>query len=256
MTENQKFDIFIAYHGNKNIGSEYKAHELYEYLKNKEIYPGRIIKPYFHPVTNPYGRFEDTPLIVARTPMFVFVVDKSIKMNSDGQLIKHREDGSLSNIYEEVRTFHDSPMYKSIGGDHAAKLFITDDFDFKKAERLHPIFSGRTALNTKEGVLDWITYFYQNPYLERLHTYYKYLANNNKAEFIKGDWVEEAEDVWQYTGNENIGRCLMVYYIMKADSGDRDAVYQLQHMYKKYFCIDKLDESTQNLLKIIREKYL
>lgn len=256
MIENEKFDVFIAYYGNKYTGSENKAHELYEHIKTKEVYPGKTIKPYFHPVTNPYGRFEDTPLIVARTPMFVMVVDKKIKRTVEGQILRHREDGSLSNIYEEIRTFHDSPMYKNLGGDQAARLFITDDFNVKDAEYLHPIFSGRTALSSKEDVVDWITYFYRNTYVTRLYNHYKYLAKNKKDDFIKGEWVKEAEEIWRYTCDENIGRTLMIYYIMKADSGNREYVYRLRQMYEKYSCMFGLEPSTLSILDRIKRNYL
>ncbi len=256
MIDNEKFDIFIAYYGNKNAGSEGSAHELYEYIKDKEFYPGRAVKAYFHPETNPYGRFEDTPLIVARTPLFLMVVDKNIKRTVDGQLARQRDDGSLSNIYEEVRTFHDSPMYKSPGGDSAAKLYITDDFSFKDAERLHPIFSGRTALSTKTTVWQWITYFYQNTYISRLYNYYKYLASNKKEDFIKGDWSIEAEEIWNYTLNEGLGRTLMIYYIMKVDLGDKECMRKLQAIYHKLTSSSKLDLSTQNILNRIKAKYL
>lgn len=256
MIENEKFDVFIAYYGNRDTGSESSAHALYEYINNKEIYSGRYIRAYFHPITNPYGRFEDTPLIVARTPMFLLVVDKNIKRTVDGQLARQRNDGSLSNIYEEVRTFHDSPMYKSPGGDSAAKLFITDDFDFKSAECLHPIFSGRTALSTKQEVVEWIGYFYRKTYISRLYTHYKYLANNQIDEFLKGDWVEEAEDIWRCVYDEGIGRTLMIYYIMKADSGNQTAIHRLQLIYKKFNSLSALDSSTRNLLNKIRVKFM
>ena len=83
-------------------------------------------------------------MIVARTPMFVLVVDKNIPTNEDGQLIRHRADGSLGNLFEEVQTFHDS-VYKNHGDKNVAKLFIADSFDFKAAERLHPIFGPMQA---------------------------------------------------------------------------------------------------------------
>lgn len=255
MIENEKFDIFIAYYGNKDTGSEKCAHDIYDFLKNKEIFHGRNVRAYFHPETNPYGRFEDTPLIVARTPLFLMVVDKKIKRTVDGQLARQRDDGSLSNIYEEVRTFHDSPMYRSPGGDSASKLYITDDFSFKEAERLHPIFSGRTALNTKTEVLEWITFFYKNTYVSRLYSYYKYLANNKKEEFIKGDWVSEAEEIWNYTLDEGLARTLMIYYIMKSDDGDEESTRRLRFFYDRLISSPRLERSTQNILGKIKVKF-
>ena len=256
MIQNEKFDIFIAYHGNRTTGSERRAHELYEYIKNKEVFPGKTIKPYFHPETIPYGRFEDTPLIVARTPMFILVVDKNVKRTVDGQICMYREDGSLSNVYEEIRTFHDSPMYKNMGGDQAARLLITDDLGFKEAECLHPIFSGRTALNSNDAVVDWIRYFYQNIYVVRLYNHCKYLATHRQDDFAKGEWVREAEEIWGYTNDENIGRTLMIYHMMAAKSGNRESIRRLRIMYEKYNCMVGLEVSTLNTLDIIRSNFL
>lgn len=254
MINNEKFDIFIAYYGSTTNGSESKAHELYKYLINKEIFPDKKIKPYFHPITNPYGRFEDTPLIVARTPMFVLVTDKKIKKNIDGQILMYRENGTLSNIYEEIRTFHDSPMYKSFGGDQAVKLFLTDDFNVKEAEHLHPVFSGRSALKSKEAVSEWIIYFYKNTYLSRLYKQYKYLIQNNLEDFTSGYWVSEAEEMWQYTYDEDIGRILMIYYTMQASQTEnKDALCRLRLFYDKYHLLEGLSTRTQNVLKQIRK---
>ena len=256
MMENERFDIFIAYYGNSENGSERSARELYDYIKQREIYPGKPIRAYFHPVVNPYGRFEDTPLIVARTPMFLLVVDKNIKRTVDGQMIQYRNDGTLSNVFEEVRTFYDSPMHKSYGGDSAAKLFITDGFSCKDGEKLHPLFSGRTALCTKEAVCEWITYFYRNTYISRLYAHYKYLASNCKEDFLNGDWVREAEEIWEYVFDEGIGRTLMIYYIMKADSGSEIAIRKLKHMYDRFSGVDVLEPSTNDILRRIRSKYI
>ena len=250
MIENEKFDIFIAYYGNKDMGSEYCANELYEYINNKEIYPGKRIKAYFHPVTNPYGRFEDTPLIVARTPLFLLVADKNIKRTSEGQLSRQRDDGSLSNVYEEVRTFHDSLMYKSPGGDNAVKLYITDDFSFKAGECLHPMFSGKTALRSKEDVVEWIIYFYRNTYISRLYTSYKYLVNTQIEEFKKGEWVKEAEDIWSCLSDVRIGRTLMTYYVM--DLKSNTSKRRFKEIYKELNSLPEIDLETRKFLDIIR----
>lgn len=258
MTNIEKFDVFIAYYGNRITGSEKEARELYDYLIKMEIFPGRSIRPYFHPVTNPYGRFEDTPLIVARTPMFLFVVDKSIKRTDDGQIICYREDGTLSNIYEEVRTFHDSVYKKNFGGDQAGKLFITDDFNVKDAERLHPVFSGRTALMSKDEVADWIAYFYRNTYLEIIYKNCKYLAENRQEEFEKGYWINEAKTFWDYTHDERIARILMIYCItvLEKDSENKEYKNYLKVLYDHYKLNRNLASNTQKLLEVVRFKYI
>ena len=84
--ENDKYDIFIAYYGNAVQGSERKAREIYDYINGAKIGPNKYIHAYFHPAVNPYGNFDETPMIVARTPMFLLVADKNIPTSGDGQL--------------------------------------------------------------------------------------------------------------------------------------------------------------------------
>lgn len=246
--ESDKYDVFIAYYGDKAWGSEQKAQEIYEYINNAQITPNKYIRAYFHPAVNPYGSFEETPLIVARTPLFLLVADKNIPTNIHGQLLKHREDGTLRNLFEEVRSFHDSVMYKSIGGDTAAKVFISDDMDSKKAERLHTVFSGKTSLNRYGDVLDWITHFYTHTYIDRLWRKYEYLAQTKPNEFLEGFWVQEAEDVWRSIKSENIGRSLLIYYKIKARQGNYDARRQVWKLEQEFAALGQLEPKTVELL--------
>lgn len=247
--ESDKYDVFIAYYGDKTWGSEDKAQEIYEYINNAQIAPNKYIRAYFHSAVNPYGSFEETPLIVARTPLFLLVADKNIPTNAHGQLQKHREDGTLRNLFEEVRSFHDSVMYKSIGGDTAAKVFIADDMDPKKAERLHTIFSGKTSLNRHNDVLDWITHFYTYTYIDRLWKKYEYLAKEKSDEFLEGIWVQEAEDIWRSMRSEKIGRSLLIYYKMKARQGHHDARRQVWKLEHEFSTFNQLEPKTIELLK-------
>lgn len=247
--ENDKYDIFIAYYGNAVQGSEQKAREIYDYINGAKIGPNKYIHAYFHPVVNPYGNFDETPMIVARTPMFLLVADKNIPTSGDGQLPKHREDGTLRNLYEEVRAFHDSAMYKSVGGDTAAKVFLADDMDPKEAERLHTVFSGRTSLNRLGDVLEWITHFYTHTYVGRLRRKYEYMAQTNLPEFLEGDWVREAEDIWRALRSESIGSVLLVYYKIKSRQGDPEARRQVRKLEQEFAAFDRLSPKTLDLLK-------
>lgn len=247
--ENEKYDVFIAYYGNKTQGSEKRAHQIYNYINNAKIHPNKYIRAYFHPAVNPYGNFEETPLIVARTPLLLLVADRNIPTNSDGQLMKHREDGTLRNLFEEVRSFHDSAMYKSFGGDTAAKVFISDDMDPKDAERLHTVFSGRTSLRCFQDVLDWVTYFYTHTYSDRLRRKYEYLAQKKTPEFLEGGWVQEAEDVWRTMRSESIGRSLLIYYIAKARQGDWEARRQIRKLASEFEDFAVLEPKTLELLR-------
>lgn len=246
--QNDKYDIFIAYYGSKEQGSEQKAQEIYEYINNAQIAPQKHIRVYFHPAVNPYGSFEETPLIVARTPMFLLVADKNIPTNVHGQLLKSRDDGTLRNLFEEVMSFHDSVMYKGIGGDMAAKVFIADDMDPKKAERLHTVFSGKTSLKRYEDVLDWITHFYTYTYIDRLWKGYEYLAQTKPNEFLEGAWVQEAEDIWRSMKSEKIGRSLLIYYKIKARQGSYNARRHVQKLEQEFAVFDRLESKTVELL--------
>ena len=260
MTENDRFDIFIAYYGNENTGSERYARELYEYLKEHEIYPGRKIRPYFHPITRPYGKFEETPVVVAATPMFVLVVDKRILNVFDGQITRYRRDGAFSYLYDEVSSFHNSTMYKLPGGDQASRLLIVDDFNFVKAASLHPIFGGKTALTRNEEVADWVKHFYNNAYVQRQYLKYKALASVNKDDFVKGTWVPEALTLFENTGDESIGRSLIIYYAMRYDAGDDSALVGMRritdNLSRRYNNGEKISDNTKKLLYKVVEEYL
>ena len=249
--ESEKFDVFIAYYGNRETGSEEYAQTIYDYINDAPIGPNKYIRAYFHPAVNPYGNFEETPMIVARTPMLLLVADRNIPTNSDGQLLKHREDGTLRNLFEEVRAFHDSDMYKRFGGDTAAKVFTADGMDPKAAERLHTVFSGRTSLNRYDQVLNWITHFYTHTYPERLRRKYEYLAQKNLPEFLAGAWLPEAEEIWRSLRSECIGRSLLIFHQIRIRQGDDSSKAQIQKLLQDFSAFDRLEPKTMELLKRI-----
>ena len=254
MNHSDKFDLFIAYYGNDQTGSERQARELYHQIHGAQIVPAKYIRAYFHPVTNPYGSFEETPMIVARTPMFVLVVDKNIPTNEDGQLIRHRADGSLGNLFEEVQTFHDS-VYKNHGDKNVAKLFIADSFDFKAAERLHPIFGGTIALNSGNQVIDWIRHVYPSVQCRQVFRKCTNLINQNREEFWAGKWVAEAEALWRLYRNEEIGRTLMIYHLYHADHGSSASRRSLINLCSELRNTRILESSTHDVLNYAERKY-
>ena len=256
MSHNDKYDLFIAYYGNAKDGSEMKARELYRQVHGVQIAPGRYLRAYFHPITNPYGSFEETPMIVARTPMFLLVVDQNIPTSDAGQLMRYREDGTLRNLYEEVRAFHDSPMYKDPGGENAPKLYITDAFDPKEAERLHPMFSGKEALFTPEKVVRWVQYFYPNVYCDRVFQKCRYMVKNRRDAFYDGKWLPEAEALWQSFRHEKIGRSLLIFYAYKAECGSFDAIEKLRTLSREFSGVQIHEEGTRAVLEKIKRQYL
>lgn len=250
MTENDKYDLFIAYYGNNTTGSENSAAFLYDKLVNINIGENWLLKPYFHPRTNPYGNFEETPCIVARTPLFLMVVDKGIPRNDVGQLERQRDDGTLRNLFEEVRSFHDSQMYKSQGGDSAAKIYIADDFDFKSAECLNPMFSGRTALTNVDDTIEWVKHFYNKIYPERMHKKYVMMVKTNKEEFVSGRWTSEAERLWKHIKHQGIARALTMYNLIKMNEGDVQARSRVQQLYRDILNESPLEQQTCDILSV------
>ncbi len=256
MPHSDKYDLFIAYYGNTERGSERKARELYHQIQGKQIAPGKYIRAYFHPVTNPYGSFEETPMIVARTPLFLLVVDKNVPTNDAGQLMRHREDGSLGNLFEEVQTFHDS-VYKDHGDKNVAKLFIADSFDCKAAERLHPIFGGTIALNSGRQVVDWIQHFYSTVYCRRVSLKCDKLAldKHRREEFVTGKWVPEVEELWRLYRYEPLGRTLLVYYYYHADLGSKASMDRLRTLCREVRSIQIWEKKTHEVLNAIEQRY-
>ena len=57
MLEDEQFDVFLAYYGNSQNGSENAARELYNFLSNQRNVNGHPLRVYFHPETKKYGQY-------------------------------------------------------------------------------------------------------------------------------------------------------------------------------------------------------
>ena len=213
----EKFDVFIAYHGNKYKGSEAQAQILYEKIKDIPLVGNKRNHPYFHPAVAGQGFFTATPEIVGRTPLFLLVTNKNIPRDGNGYLKQRRDDGTKSPLYEEVCAFRNSLMHGFCTAIDvaAAKLFITDDFNHTQARQLHHIFSGTTALNTENEVIDWIQDFYRNRYPSVLYNRFTFLAKHSRDDLWRSDWVDEAEFYWQNCRIEGLGKSLLIFYYVK-----------------------------------------
>lgn len=217
MLEDVRFDIFLAYFGDSRYGSEAAARKLYQYLIRQKNVDGTPLRVYFHPETNRYGQFGDTPIIVQRTPMFLLVANKNIPRNDFGQIPEKREDGSRRELFEEIRAFYTSRIYKEVGSDaNPGRVFISDDMNFMEAEWLHPMFSSKTSFTEYAEVLDWIYTIKRQRLVKKLQK----MAVDDKSGFMRGEWVNEARCFWKRDHNEQIGRSLLVYYIQGAMNGN------------------------------------
>ena len=162
MPENQRYDLFIAYHGDANGGTQSAAEAVYRAVHGFTTPGGHTVKAYFHPVTNPFGEFEVTPMIAARTPLFLFVAGPGVPVTDDGQLQMRNEQGILRNIYDEVQSFHNT-QYKQPRGETAARIFAVGGLGTKQAERLHPMFSGKVVFTAPEQLRAWLIHYFDTP---------------------------------------------------------------------------------------------
>ena len=246
MLEDEQFDVFLAYYGNSQNGSENAARELYNFLSNQCNVNGHPLRVYFHPETKKYGQYGETPRVVARTPMFLLVVNKGIPRNDAGQLSKYREDGTLREVYEEVNTFHHS-VYKA-GGDDAARVYISDNMDFKEAELLHSMFLGKTAFTEHSEVLNWVYTIRKQELIRHLQK----MAGSDEREYMKGEWLGEALVFWDKNHDEQIGRSLLVYYLQKMKNGDRESRFKARDIYEELRVMPRTERKTDDLLKVVQ----
>lgn len=253
---NDKYDIFIAYHGNEASGSERKAKEIYSYIQGREIYNGKRINAYFHPETDPYGRFLNTPEIIYNTPMFLLVANPKIRRDGNGQVCKTTEDGDMGYLHEEIEAFQNR-MYRKAGGKTAVHVFASDGLGFDEAEALHPVFGGKAVILEPEKVVECIAKFYKNVYKERFYNEKKNLACNNDTFHIfkEGEWVSEANVIFDGLGDEGVGRCLLLYYIEQAKLGDAYAKQCIIDMCDKLKSLPSLEEKTKKLM-FFAKKYI
>lgn len=245
MIDKEKFDVFIAYYGDRINGTEAYAEKLYNCINRREIYNGKYINAYFHPITNKHGKFSSTPRIVGRTPMFLLVVDKNIPVDSTGMLREYKDNRIRSDVYQEVEAFRNF-VYAQAGEEAAAKLFIADDFDVKSAERLDPIFSGTPSIKTENEVIEWIEHFYKNTYVSIFYERCKIMP---EQEFLKGEWVSDAENIWQGLRVEEIGRVLLIYYYTLYTKMEiQSAETNIQRIYNGMLKISIKEQTTRNVL--------
>ena len=247
---NGRFDIFIAYYGNSETGSERSAKYIYDLIHNREIFPGKRIQAYFHPETNRNGSFESTPEFVDRTPLFLLVADKNIPRDDNNKLIRHRKNGTRSNLYQEVRTFYSSLMHTGYENscENTAKVYISDNMSPKIAEELHPIFKGTNVVSNEQELLDWIYDFYRNLNPLRVSTECKRMMLEDRDRFLRGAWLDEALEIWNTTRDERIARTLIIYYLTKIDSGDTQVAKPMAILCSEISKRNDLDLKTKTLL--------
>lgn len=88
---------------------------------------------------------------------------------------------------------------------------------------------------------------------DKANVLYRQIKNitesNNYDLFIAGNWVEDAEKIWESTYEEEIGRCLLLFYSIMVKNGVEDAKIRV----KEILCIleakEDKDRKTQNMIE-------
>lgn len=127
MLTEEEFDIFIAYHGTNDAeGSINKANEIYNLLKDN-------YKVFFNPITNPRGRFGDTPTIAKHSKVFLLVANSNIKLNQHGEIVS-------PGLLNEIQAFQ-SAIFNNPSRNGSARVFAYNGLTAEQSDNLHVIFT-------------------------------------------------------------------------------------------------------------------
>lgn len=78
------------------------------------------------------------------------------------------------------------------------------------------------------------------------------MENDNYELFIAGNWVPDAEKIWEFTCDEEIGRCLLVFYCIMANKGVSSARKRGQEIFHKLEKNTDKDSKTQKMIENAR----
>ena len=150
----KKFDIFIAFHGDGITGSQNEAIEVYNFL-SKQTFDGRKLNIYLHPITNPGGRFGDTPNIVQNSSMFILVANDNIPREPNGTVLKLDSDGLEKRLFQELKAFSESNAYRS--NPTTARVICCRNLRYMEAEKLYFMFNGCEHYRKEDVIIDTST---------------------------------------------------------------------------------------------------
>lgn len=121
---------------------------------------------------------------------------------------------------------------------------------------------------TQKGFIEDSTYYYcvdkryyfpmiynKDDILSRTQILYKQIKNimSDHNVFMAGKWLKEAENIWNISFHEGIGRCLLVFYYEKATEGVAGAHQRAQEIYHELELIPNCDSNTQEMLEATRK---
>lgn len=157
------FDIFIAYHGNEEIGSLKQATNIYNLLKEKKI-NGRQLEVFLQTKSNSAGQFSLTPIMAQNSSLFVLVASDNIPLEPNGTLLQKDKNGMQKRLYQEVLAFAESKAYLQ-NPSTTPRVIVCDKLDYNTAANLFFIFNGKNhfsyndIMNGKtDEFFEWIQY--------------------------------------------------------------------------------------------------
>lgn len=88
---------------------------------------------------------------------------------------------------------------------------------------------------------------------QELYEYIKEITKNYSL-FMKGKWVEEAEEIWKTEKHEGIGRCLFTFYVEQTVHGEQRAYQRAREIYRQLIGISNCENKTKILLEEAKSK--
>lgn len=83
----------------------------------------------------------------------------------------------------------------------------------------------------------------------------KNLAKNHSESFMNGDWINEAEFIWQLNKNEVVGRSLLLYYYQKTKAGNTSFYSKAKGIYNDLRLIRNCELKTMQMLYQTRDLF-
>jgi len=208
------WNLFIAYFydykdedGNTKKGTLEDARLLYNAIENCEI-NGQKIEIYFHPVSNPYGQFGETPNIVSKCDSLILLANKNIPRDDGGLILKLDKEGLLKFLYEELDSFAACKNFRK-SPDIAAKILVCDEWSLNEASALFTIFNNRNhfalALNKTETyneIIEWQRHIAEKKAKERHTNAFKECNINIREKELF--YLKDRINVWKNQLNEKV----------------------------------------------------
>ncbi len=217
--------IMIGHHG---IDSLYQSHR----ERIETIIDRRDISVFMHGDIHKYA---NNPIQKISTP------NKSVPSIACGKSAPQSGDiySDIGVVYYEWK--NDNNVYIQ-AYKWSTKGFIENSayyYDINKRYSFPMLFSNNAIEKRKTNIVKML----------------KYLAKNDPERFMIGDWISEAEYVWNLDKNEVVGRSLLLYYYKKTKSGDSSFFSKAKDFYNDLKLIRNCEAKTNQMLNQTRDLF-